>query len=235
MTLATVEEVVDAEVVVSADDAEEFDTRFQAALGAYAEARQELIDCVRFVRETNVAERLEFKSRGDYIADRVSGLSVKWAVEDRRSLVELMAYDENGGMSTRQIGAALGVGMTTVKRDLATGPNGPVERRVESSDGRTRTYGSHSPSSGDLDPGEAERHQERNENRDTDLANGTRNDLTMFAWRYIDFVKAVGRNMPKENVSPAATDHIIQALRSNLADLEAATNVAISKLEGGKK
>lgn len=141
MTLATHEEIVDAEVVLSDSDAEDFDLRFQSALGGYAEARQELIDCIQFVRGSDVAERLGFKSRGDYIADRVAGLNVKWAVEDRRSLVELMAYDENGGMSTRQIGNALGVHKDTVRGDMkATGENSPVERRVESSDGKTRTY-----------------------------------------------------------------------------------------------
>ena len=141
MTLATYEEVVDAEVVLSDSDAEDFDLRFQYALGGYAEARQELIDCIQFVRGSDVAERLGFKSRGDYIADRVAGLNVKWAVEDRRSLVELMAYDENGGMSTRQIGNALGVGKSTIDRDIASVPNGTDEpRKVQSSDGITRTY-----------------------------------------------------------------------------------------------
>ena len=141
MTLATYEEIVDAEVVLADSDAEDFDTRFQVALGTYAEARQELIDCIEFVRNTDIAERLGFKSRGDYIADRVAGLNVKWAVEDRRSLVELMAYDENGGMSTRQIGNALGVGKSTIDRDIASVPNGTDEpRKVQSSDGITRTY-----------------------------------------------------------------------------------------------
>lgn len=142
MTLATHEEVVDAEVVLSDSDAEDFDLRFQYALGGYAEARQELIDCIQFVRGSDVAERLGFKSRGDYIADRVAGLNVKWAVEDRRSLVELMAYDENGGMSTRQIGNALGVTYATVQRDMKSSDTNVSDepRKVQSSDGITRTY-----------------------------------------------------------------------------------------------
>lgn len=139
MTLATYEEVVDAEVVLSDSDAEDFDARFQMALGTYAEARQELIDCIQFVRGSDVAERLGFKSRGDYIADRVAGLNVKWAVEDRRSLVELMAYDENGGMTTRQIGDALGVGKSTIDRDVAAVPFGTAERTVQGSDGKLYT------------------------------------------------------------------------------------------------
>lgn len=142
MTLATVDEIVDAEIVLNDEQAEEFDMRFQYALGGYAEARQELIECVQCVRGSNVAERLGFKSRGDYIADRVANLNVKWAVEDRRSLVELMAYDKDGGMSTRQIGSALGVSQRTAANDIAASEQNCSDepRKVQSSDGITRTY-----------------------------------------------------------------------------------------------
>ena len=141
MTLATYEEVVDAEIVLTDSDAEEFDLRFQYALGGYAEARQELIDCIQFVRGSDVAERLGFKSRGDYIADRVAGLNVKWAVEDRRSLVEIMT---NSKMSTTQQRDVLNLKSHAtvlndqkelVKNDKLTGT-----REVEGSDGKTRTY-----------------------------------------------------------------------------------------------
>lgn len=146
MTIEVAGEVVEAELMLSGEEAEEFDSRFQAALGSYAEARQELIDCIEFVRSSDVAERLGFKARGDYIADRVKGLNVKWAVEDRRSLVELMAHDDAGGMSTRQIGDALGVGKDTAARDISTVANATDEpRKVESSDGRTRTYAKSAP------------------------------------------------------------------------------------------
>lgn len=139
MSVEVYEEVIDAEIVC--DDPEEFDTRFQSALGSYADARQELIDCIEYVRSTDVAEQLGFSSRGDYIADRVAGLNVKWAIEDRRSLVELMAHDPDGGMSTRQIGNALGVNFNTVARDVRSVSNDTDEpRKVQSSDGITRTY-----------------------------------------------------------------------------------------------
>ena len=145
MTLATQEDIVDAEVVLTDSDAEDFDTRFQVALGTYAEARQELIDCVEFVRNTDIAERMGFNSRGDYIAARVAGLNVKWAVEDRRSLVELMAYPGDGpSLSLPQIKDALGVGLGTVHRDKVAVetafPNGKPGRSVEASDGKTYTY-----------------------------------------------------------------------------------------------
>lgn len=50
-----------------------------------------------------------------------------------------MAYDPDGGMSTRQIGAALGVGKSTIDRDIACVPKGTGQpRRVQSSDRITR-------------------------------------------------------------------------------------------------
>lgn len=136
------EEIVDAVIALDAEDAEEFDTRFQSALGAYAEAREELIACVETVRSTDVAQKMGFKSRGDYVADRVSGLNVKWAVDDRRSLVELMAYDPDGGMSTRQIGAALQVDQKTVVNDMRAGEefSSPGPRKIQGSDGKTYTH-----------------------------------------------------------------------------------------------
>ena len=237
MTLATFEEVVDAEVVLTDSEAEDFDTRFQVALGSYAEARQELIDCVEFVRNTDIAERMGFKSRGDYIAARVAGLNVKWAVEDRRSLVELMAHPGDGpSLSLPQIKDALGVGLGTVHRDKVavetTFPNGKVaERRVEGSDGKTRTYTTNTDWPEVPEPEPAS----RVENRNTDLANGLRNDSRMIANSYMDYLIAVAKNLPKEGLDAECTEHVIKALRDNLADITEVTNRAIAQIEGEGK
>lgn len=230
MTLATYEEVVDAEVVLSDSDAEDFDTRFQVALGTYAEARQELIDCVEFVRNTNIAERMGFKSRGDYIAARVAGLNVKWAVEDRRSLVELMAHDESTGrgMSNVQIGRALGVTDMTVNRDLkATSTFVDVDRVVESSDGKTRTY--------EAKPEAEPETRDNGENRHTDIVNGTRNDLNLIGGNYVRYVNELKRSIPKAELPPRGNEYIAQYLRDALAEITEATEAAINKLEGEQK
>ena len=181
MTLATQEDIVDAEVVLTDSDAEDFDARFQVALGTYAEARQELIDCIEFVRTTNIAERMNFKSRGDYIASRVAGRNVKWAAEDRRSLVELMAYPGDGpSLSLPQIKDALGVGLGTVHRDKVavetTFPNGKVaERRVEGSDGITRTYTTNTDWPVVPEPTPEERFQRLEKVRAQNIADGISN------------------------------------------------------------
>lgn len=232
MTLATQDEIVDAEIVLNDEQAEEFDLRFQYALGGYAEARQELIECVQCVRGSNVAERLGFKSRGDYIADRVANLNVKWAVDDRRSLVELMATT----MSTRQVGDALGVTPMTVSRDMSAVTNVTGERRVEASDGKTYTYEAKpEPTVSEREWPEVPEPGDNGENRHTDVINGTRNDLNLIGGNYIRYVKAVGAEVPKEDLPQRGNEYIIQYLRDNLAEIAAATEAAINQLEGERK
>lgn len=62
---------------------------------------------------------------------------VKLEREERQAQVFQL---RSKGMSTRQIGSALGVGKGTVDRDLATAPNGPVELpdTIVGNDGKQR-------------------------------------------------------------------------------------------------
>ena len=71
-----------------------------------------------------------------------------------------------------------------------------------------------------------------NENAVTDLANGTRNDLTMIANTYGKYVAALGRNLPREGLPRPAIDHITKAMRESLATIEESTNRAIAQIEG---
>src|SRR5699024_1088117 len=235
MTLATYEEIVDAEVVITDSDAEDFDARFQVALGTYAEERQELIDCIEFVRNTDIAERLGFKSRGDYIADRVAGLNVKWAVEDRRSLVELMAYDENGGMSTRQIGNALGVSHQTAKNDIASVNNFTDEpRKGQSSDGITRTYATNTDWPVVPEPTPEERFQKLEEVRAQNIADGISNpprtredreaDAREFVQSLIGGTKRQAEPATPEDQFAKALNAVGAAIRVNHGVNEAALN-----------
>lgn len=230
MTLATHDEIVDAEIVLTDSDAEEFDLRFQYALGGYAEARQELIDCIQFVRSTDVAQRLNFKSRGDYIADRVANLNVKWAVDDRRSLVELMAPT----MSQYQVAEVLDIDRKTVRSDMRhqLGENPPVERKVEGSDGKTRTYTTKTEWPEVPEP---EPERGNGENRHTDIINGTRNDLKALTGNYLRYVEEMGRAIPNEGLPPRGNEYITQYLRDTLARLTEVTETAIAKIEGEGK
>src|SRR5699024_120235 len=214
MTLATQEDIVDAEVVLTDSEAEDFDARFQVALGTYAEARQELIDCIEFVRNTDIAERMGFKSRGDYIASRVAGRNVKWAAEDRRSLVELMSPT----MSTRQVGNALGVSHPTVMKDMkSTGNNLPVERKVESSDGKTRTYTTSTDWPVVPEPTPEERFQKLEEVRAQNSADGisnpprTREDREAHAQ---EFVQSIVGGAKRQAEPPTPEDQFAKALNA---------------------
>lgn len=237
MTLTTVDEIVDAEIIVSDADAEKFDTHFQQTLGSYAEIKRELIACVEYVRDSNVAERLGFPSRGDYVADRVTGLNVKWAVDDRRSLVELMT---TSGMSTRHQADTLGLkSKSTVENDKnQLAKNGQLEGSysVEGSDGKTYTYEAKpEPTASERDWPEVPEPSDNGENRHTDVINGTRNDLNLIGGNYIRYVKAVGQEVPKEDLPQRGNEYIIQYLRDNLAEITAATEAAINQLEGERK
>lgn len=76
---------------------------------------------------------LGYESWDDLCDSEFDGARLRIPREQRAEQVQSL---RSAGLSTRAIGSALGVGMTTVKRDLSTGPSGPVE--VQSLDGRTR-------------------------------------------------------------------------------------------------
>ena len=235
MTLATHEDIVDAEVVLTDSDAEDFDTRFQVALGTYAEARQELIDCVEFVRNTNIAERMGFSSRGDYIAARVAGLNVKWAVEDRRSLVELMT---TSGLSTRQQADALGVkSKSTIENDKnQLAKNGQLvgSYEVESSDGKTRTYTTNTDWPVVPEPTPEERFQRLEEVRAQNIADGISNpprtreeqeaDAREFVQSLIGGAKRQAEPATPEDQFAKALNAVGAAIRVNHGVNEAALN-----------
>lgn len=141
MTLATHEEVVDAEIVLTKMEALQLVEELRQLATTYAKTKAAIREKLDYARSTNAWEQIEgCNSYGDFIAHTFSGIPIKWDRDDRRELAEDMAFHEDGGMSTRQIGTALGVDKRTVGRDLsgAFAPDEP--RKVQSSDGITRTY-----------------------------------------------------------------------------------------------
>lgn len=77
--------------------------------------------------------------------------------------------------------------------------------------------------------------RDNGENRHTDVINGTRNDLNLIGGNYIRYVKAVGKEVPREDLPQRGNEYIIQYLRDNLAEITAATEAAINQLEGERK
>ena len=142
MTLAMQEEIVDAEIVLSKIEALQLVEDIRQLANNYVATRDALLAKLEYARDTNAHEQIEgCKSYGDFIAHVFSGIPIKWSREDRRVLVADMAFHEKGGMSTRQIGQALGTSFKTAARDIASVSNDTDEpRRVSSSDGKTRTY-----------------------------------------------------------------------------------------------
>lgn len=94
----------------------------------------DLLPLITQAYERRADRALGYDSWSAYCAEELSGLRLPLA--DRPAMV---AELRQTGMSTRAIGAALGVGKSTVDRDLATVPGGTVEpTRITSLDGRER-------------------------------------------------------------------------------------------------
>lgn len=91
---------------------------------------------------------LGYESWRDYIKGEFEHAPLHLPRDERRAVVALL---RGQGMSTRAIEPAVGVGHGTVVRDLATGPNGPVEPEpvpVTGLDGRNYTITDRRPSGG---------------------------------------------------------------------------------------
>lgn len=84
-----------------------------------------------FERRADVA--LGYTTWPDYCDAELRGLRVP-IVDRPKAVAEL----RSAGMSTRAIGAALGVGKSTVDRDLSSVPDGTVPERVVGLDGKER-------------------------------------------------------------------------------------------------
>lgn len=93
---------------------------------------QELLPMLRTAWRRRADLALGYESWEAYCNSELAGLRLP--LGDRHHAVNELRQD---GMSTRAIGAALGVSHQTVQRDLTSGPSGPVER-VASLDGKDR-------------------------------------------------------------------------------------------------
>ena len=139
MTLATQEDIVDAQVVLTKIEALQLVEELRHLATTYAETKAAIREKLEYARNSNAWEQIDgCKSYGDFIAHTFGDIPIRWDRDDRQELVADMAFHENGGMSTRQIGNALGVSHPTVMSDMKSGgKNLPPERTVQGSDGKT--------------------------------------------------------------------------------------------------
>lgn len=69
------------------------------------------------------------------------------------------------------------------------------------------------------------------ENEYTDAANGIRNDVQARTNMLLDYLGAVGKNLPGDNLPDYANDHVIQALKNNMEDIQNAFEWTLKQIE----
>lgn len=122
---------------LSAEDAYRLTQRIRTATSGAREAMETLSVLVEEARAGGAHAAMGFASWTDYLSSTLGASPMRLDREQRR---ELVAYLAGEGMSTRAIAPIVGVGDSTVQRDLATAPSGAVARpsTVTSLDGRQR-------------------------------------------------------------------------------------------------
>lgn len=128
------------EIVMAVEDAERLTERIRITAHNYVEAREKLIGLVHEAREGNAHTSLGYPSWTAYLTAVLGEKPLRLARDERQDMVHMLSGE---GLSTRAIGAIVGVDQKTVVNDLATEENSSVgsgPRAVESLDGKTRTY-----------------------------------------------------------------------------------------------
>lgn len=126
--------------VMDPADARRLTERIRLTATTFAESRDKLIDLVGQAKAGNAHVALGYGSWTDYLADVLGDEPLRLARDDRRELVAALAAE---GMSTRAIAPIVGVGDSTVQRDLTPAPSGapaPAPRpAITGRDGKTYT------------------------------------------------------------------------------------------------
>lgn len=226
MTLATYEEVVDAEIVpdeITRQEARELTDRIRIGLdNIWADVTE------AYVRGAHLA--LKYKSWDGYCEKEFGSSHLRLPKENRAAELSSM---HARGMSQVAISVATGLDRKTIRNDLRKSQGGEIPHPVIGQDGKT--YTRPEPAVSERGWPEVPEPEPATENYATDMANGLRNDSRRIANGYMDYLIAVAKNLPKENLPTAANEHVIKALRDNLAEITEVTNRAIAQIEGEGK
>lgn len=125
--------------VMDPTEARRLTERIRLTATTFAESRDKLIDLVGQAKAGNAHIALGYDSWTAYLADVLGDEPLRLARDDRRELVAALTAE---GMSTRAIAPIVGVGKSTVDRDIdAPVPSGtPVPRpAITGRDGKSYT------------------------------------------------------------------------------------------------
>ena len=226
MTLSTYEEVIDAEIVpdeLTPEQARKLTDKIRVNLDG-------IWELVTEAYTAGAHRALGYASWDAYCTTEFGSNRIQLPKEERAETVRSL---RESGLSPNAIASATGTSRRTVNRELdKSGWANAHPGETLGQDGKTYTRPEPTVSERDW-PDVPE--PEDNENRETDMANGLRNDLTALTNQYVGVLNSIAKNLPKENLSPGANAHVAQAMRNCLAEIEKATNRAAAHIEGEGK
>lgn len=226
MTLSTYEEVIDAEIVpdeLTPEQARKLTDKIRVNLDG-------IWELVTEAYTAGAHRALGYASWDAYCTTEFGSNRIQLPKEERAETVRSL---RESGLSPNAIASATGTSRRTVNRELdKSGWANAHPGETLGQDGKTYTRPEPTVSERDW-PDVPE--PEDNENRETDMANGLRNDLTALTNQYVGVLNSIAKNLPKENLSPGANAHVAQAMRNCLAEIEKATNRAAAHIEGERK
>ena len=194
------------------------------------EARAKLAQIMTEAQEGRVWEALDMPNIQAWAAFTFSETPLaQLSIDDRRVLVKELAEE---GYGVRAIAPIVGTTKSSVDRDLkASVPQRDTPREVHGTDGITRTFQPKpEPVAVDHETGEIpddDAHSpESDENWHTDYANGVRNDMEARTRHVIEYLDALAKHLPDDNVHPGAVDHIQGALFDQQHRINAAFKAA---------
>lgn len=227
MTLATYEEVVDAEIVpdeLTPERARELTDKIRVNLDG-------IWELVTEAYTAGAHRALGYASWDAYCTTEFGSNRIQLPKEERAETVRSL---RESGLSPNAIASATGTSRRTVNRELdKSGWANAHPGETLGQDGKT--YTRPAPTVSERDWPEVPEPEPATENYATDMANGLRNDIRALTNQYAGVLASIAKNLPKENLPKAANEHVAQALRDSLAEIEEATNRAIAQIEGEGK
>lgn len=128
------------------DDAVKLDNEIRATFAAIWDNLDALTVLIQQAIEGQVHVALGYRSTAAYLKDVLAGQPALGSKKDRDRRAQVIALLRSAGMTQKDIGTTLGIGVATVNREIPIGNSGQPDS-IESADGKKRpaTYKKRQP------------------------------------------------------------------------------------------